>query len=306
MTSRLGVRSGVLALVLACSLLAAPFAASVASAQESVSHSFSVGESGAVSVEVLSGTVKLLAWDRSEVEVTGTVGEGVEELVVSAEDGEVSIEVVTKEKEGVWGVEGSVDVDLEVRVPAGIEIEVESISAAVSASGVVGEVDIETVSGPISVRGDVATASLSTVSGPVAFEGSSRETSVENISGPVSLSGVSGELDVEAVSGPISIWAGEVTSASVEAVSGGVEFVGAVAAGGELEIESHSGGAKVTLPGGQAADFELSTFSGTISNQLGPEPEQDGGLGSSVEFSTGGGADIDIETFSGNIEIIAQ
>jgi hypothetical protein len=70
-----------------------------------------------------------------------------------------------------------------------------------------------------------------------------------------------------------------------------------------------SGTVVLAVSPGIAADFEVSTFSGGISNAIGPEarrtnqytPEKE------LSFTTGGGgARVSIETFSGGVKITTR
>jgi len=75
-----------------------------------------------------------------------------------------------------------------------------------------------------------------------------------------------------------------------------------------LDAESVSGAIELSLPGTVAADFTLSTFSGTIENDLGPALDRESGHDNPSEkelsFTTGaGGASVTIHTLSGAIAI---
>ena len=75
-----------------------------------------------------------------------------------------------------------------------------------------------------------------------------------------------------------------------------------------LDAESVSGAIELSLPASVAADFTLSTFSGTVDNELGPAIERASGRDNPSEkelsFTTGaGGATVTVHTLSGAIAI---
>ena len=67
-----------------------------------------------------------------------------------------------------------------------------------------------------------------------------------------------------------------------------------------------SGAVELFFPAGFAGDFTVSTFSGAITNELGPAAEKKGewAPGSELRFTSGaGGARVSVETLSGAVQI---
>jgi DUF4097 and DUF4098 domain-containing protein YvlB len=129
----------------------------------------------------------------------------------------------------------------------------------------------------------------------------------ESVNGPVTVRGAKGNVEASTVNGPLEVSGTTFDSVRVEAVSGDVTFNGALASGGELSIETVSGSAYLWFPAGQAADFEVSTFSGDIRNGLTPEKAAKTSRWTSqkeLQFTAGGGgATVAVETLSGSIDI---
>jgi hypothetical protein len=229
---------------------------------------------GEVSIELIAGSIHVIGWDRAEVQVTGTVGDDVEEVDISASGGDVSIEVELPDRDDDDSEDRSfndADADLEIRVPAGCLLEVETISAGITVEDFSGAVDLESISGEVSIEGAPSEAEVATVSGRIVL--SSDEPLNEG---------------------------------DFESVSGNIEVRAALAPGGDFSFESVSGNIELRLPGSTSADFDVETFSGRIENEFGPEAERDSELvpGKSLQFTTGGGdADVEIESFSGRIEL---
>jgi len=85
-----------------------------------------------------------------------------------------------------------------------------------------------------------------------------------------------------------------------------VRFEAGLSARATLSVESVSGGVDLLLPASLGAEFTVSTFSGAITNELGPAAEKSSRWTPEKElsFTTGsGGARITVETLSGAVNI---
>ena len=221
-----------------------------------------------VSVELIAGSVRIIGWDRNEVQITGTIGDDVEELDVSGSSDRISIEVALP---GGRRNLRDVDADLEIHVPAGSTVETETVSADISVEGVSGEVEMESVSGDITIEGAMREAEAATVSGDIHL------TSDDPLR------------------------EGEFAS-----VSGDIEFRAALDANGEFSFASVSGDIELRLPSNTSAEFSIETFSGRIDNEFGPQAEKDSEYlpSKSLEFSIGSGsASVEAESFSGRVSL---
>src|SRR6185295_8083196 len=86
----------------------------------------------------------------------------------------------------------------------------------------------------------------------------------------------SGEVDASTVNGVLSVVGGTFDRLRLETVSGELRFEGSLAKGATLDAETVSGGIDVALPAGISADFSITTFSGGITNELGPAAQKTG------------------------------
>ncbi len=278
-------------------------AAAAAPAEQQVNATRSVAADAKISIETVAGSLTIVGTDGTEVRVTGTMGDDVEELDIRGDARDLSIEVVVPDGKGR---RRSLEIaaDLEVQVPRGAALEIEAVSSSVEIRGVNGEIEAASVSGAVSAAGAGSEIEVESVSGMVSVTGGSGSISAESVSGKVMLAGVSGDIEASTVSGDIEIDAGTVGDVEIESVSGDVRFHGQPRTGGSLEIESHSGNVEVLLPADVSASFELSSFSGGIDSDFGPPARRSDRYepGLTAEFTTGsGGAEVSLETFSGNI-----
>jgi len=284
------------ALVLAA-VLAGP---SWLAAQSPVDQKRPAAPDAKVSIENLSGSVKVTGWDRAEVQVKGTLGEGAE-LSFDGPEKDLQIEV-----EAEHGNPMGVKSDLEVFVPAGSSVSVEGFQATISVAGVTGAVSAETVNGSITQAGAAKSVELESVNGSIDVTKATGRVQAEAVNGTVTVRDASGELDASTVNGKVLVTGGSFDRARLESVAGGVRFEAGLSARATLSVESVSGTVDLFLPAAFGAEFSVSTFSGDIVNELGPAAEKTSKWtpGKELSFTSGsGGARITVETLSGNVNI---
>ena len=284
------------ALVLA-TVLAGP---AWAFAQTPVDKSRPAAANGKVTIENMSGSVKVTGWDKAEVQVKGTLGDG-GELSFDGSEKQTTIEV-----EAEHGNPMGIKSDLEVFVPAGSSVSIEGFQATISVAGVTGSVSAETVNGSITQAGAAKDVELQSVNGAIEVSKASGRLKAEAVNGTVTVRDASGELEASTVNGKLIIVGGSFDRAALESVSGGVRFEAGLSARATLSVESVSGSVDLLLPASLGAEFTVSTFSGPITNELGPAAEKTSRWTPEKElsFTTGsGGARVTVETLSGAVNI---
>ena len=257
------------------------------SAQQAINQSRPASPDGLVTISNLAGKVTVKAWEKSEVAVTGTLGKGAERLDFQGSDGKTTIRVVLPEH--ARNVQESI---LDVRVPAGSRVAVDTVSADVEVSGVSGDLDLQTVSGAL--RAD----------------GAARELRAQTVSGDIDLDSGGSRIRAKSVSGGIEVQGKSPEDVQMETVSGEIRYAGGLSKAGSLEASTVSGGVEATLPKDLSASFKLNTFSGGVQNAFpaenGTDEKQVTG-GRHLTFTTdGGGARVIVETFSGSIKLRAK
>lgn len=258
---------------------------------------------GEIDVSNLKGSIEVRAWDRDEVRITGSLGEGVERLEISGDGRELSVRVRYPRNS-----RGSEPTRLVLEVPLRASLDIDSVAASVDVQGVAGdELEIETVSGAVSAVGAPGKASIESVSGNLQLNLNSREVDVESVSGRVLLRGrIAGGIEVDSVSGDIDIdTRGErLARLQVETVSGDARVRTGIADGGRFRMEAVSGDFRLALPAATSATVEAATFSGDIEAPGADVVRKRHGPGARIEHRYGsGGAAIGIETFSGDIQL---
>ncbi len=273
-------------------------------AQQKINETRAASPDGIVEIHNLAGSVDVVGWSKAEVEVTGMLGKGAERLAIDSSGKRTVIRVVLPRH--AHNVDGS---ELTVHVPEGSRVEVETVSADVSAAGLSGKLDLESVSGDVSITGTPSQIECSSVSGTIKTETTAGNTSLETVSGKIKVARADGELSATSVSGSIAIEGGSITGGRLSTTSGTIRCEAAPTGSDSLKLKSLSGSVTLVVPKNLAADFELSTFSGNIHNEIGPKAERTSKYapGRRAQFSTGaGGPHIEINSFSGTIELLTK
>ncbi len=173
-------------------------------------------------------------------------------------------------RDGGWNNNNRNDtrVDFVIKVPAGLRLDLKTVSGDVWGRSLRGNIELATVSGHLELID--ATADV------------------------LEASSVSGSVDLERVT------AREV---SAETVSGNVTFTGSIEGKGSYDFKTLSGNVMLNLPKQPDARVSANTFSGRVRSEF--PLEQDTRRRRSRASATwgNGGAQLDLESFSGNITI---
>ncbi len=280
--------------------LAAALAFPVAlAAQTNVDQKRPAAPDASVSIENMSGSVRVTGWSKAEVAVKGRLGSGAQ-LSMDGTDKAIDIEVE------VDGNPMGVSSDIEVFVPLASRVSIEGFQATITVVDVTGTVSAETVNGSISQSGAAKDVQLQSVNGPVEATGPAGRVHLEAVNGPVTVREAKGSIEASTVNGTLVVSGGSFERVALESVAGAISFEGTLEPKGTLSAETVSGAVDLLFPAGFAGDFTVSTFSGEITNELGPAAEKKGewAPGSELRFTSGsGGARVSVETLSGAVRI---
>ncbi|MFC1543976.1 DUF4097 domain-containing protein [Gemmatimonadota bacterium] len=282
-------------------------AASVpAMAQQSVDERRPATADGHVLITNISGSVKISGWDRNEVHVRGTLGEGTERLDFTSSGGTTRIEVVLPKGEEARRQQRIKGSDLEISLPAGSRVEVNTVSADITVSTVTGEVELDSVSGNIRVMNTPSRVRSESISGDIEIENAQTGTRANSVSGRISVARAVGSFDLGTISSDITVVGVNITDGSCSSLSGDIRLDATLSSGAEIDLESHSGTVEIIVPANVSAEFDITTFAGGIKNAFGQEPQQRSQVmpGRFLRFTNGtGDARITINSFSGAVVI---
>jgi len=261
---------------------------------------------GRVEIDNLKGRVEVRAWDRPEVKITGSLGDGVEKLSVEGDRDALRIEVKYPNR-----ARNTEPTTLVVQVPLQAGLEVSTVSADIDVHGVAPrELSLETVSGDIRANGAPRRALVEAVSGDVFLTFNSGDVDASAVSGDLILNGrLNGEVSVETVSGNMRVDSrGErLRRLSASTVSGDMHMKLGLAADGEVSVESVSGDLTLVVPADLSAKVSGESFSGDLRAPGAKIEREEFGPGSHFRTRYGDGkGEIRIETFSGDATLRLQ
>jgi DUF4097 and DUF4098 domain-containing protein YvlB len=297
---------------LAAATLAALAAPDLAGAEtspdgEPIMKHAAVAADATVEVSNVQGRVEVATWDKNEVELIAELESPKDELEFEATDRYVRISV--ERPHGKYGRnEEDEDATLTLRVPKGIRLIADTVSADVSASGVRGEQKLHSVSGEVQTQAFDAPVTATSVSGEVSVVGNGGKATVstENVSGTTTVGGVRGDYHGEVVSGEIRATVGAAQRVDLNSVSGDIEISAELTPTTRINMESVSGMLTLKLKPPVNAEFDVESFSGDIENCFGPKARDTSKYtpGSELNFTQGsGGARVEMQTLSGEISI---
>jgi DUF4097 and DUF4098 domain-containing protein YvlB len=258
---------------------------------------------GQVEISNTSGKVTVTGWDRDEVAVTGTLGDGSERLDFASGDKLTRVQVVLPSK--AWHVEDS---ELVVKVPAGSSVSVNTVSADIQVQGVNGSQRLQSVSANVATQAAAEDVEIKTVSGDLTVTGSDRKglLTMTTVSGDATVTHVAGEVNGSTVSGDFRLGLGAVDRSRLRTTSGDLSLAAFLPADGRLDIESISGDVRIDLAPPLNVEFEVSSFSGDIRNCFGPKAARtdEYGPGKELRFTEGkDAARVRVKSLSGDVSV---
>lgn len=270
---------------------------------QDINRTLDADPNGEVYVSNTAGEVEVTGWSRNEVEVTGELGSGVDELIFERDDDEILIKVQVPRHHS-----RRIASDLYIKVPSASSLDIHTVSADIEVAEVQGEQELESVSGDIVTEvftGDVEVAS---VSGDIEVQGDGKDirSRLVTVSGDIETEKLAGEIEAESVSGDLLVVAGDFERASAHSVNGEIVFHAMLRNDGRLDIETINGEVDVEFANDVSAKFEIETFNGSINNCFGPEPVRTSEYtpGWELRFSEGGATGrVSIQTLNGDLRL---
>ena len=284
-------------------LIALLFAGTAAMADQPINQTLDAAADGTVRIENVAGSVDVRGWSRNQVEVTGTLGDRVEEFVFERDGDTVVIKVRVPRKNS-----GGIASELSINVPEMSAIEVDTVSADIDIADVLGAQELESVSGDVTTYAHEADIEVGTVSGDIEVQGDNESirSELSTVSGDIDAQNLSGEIGIGAVNGDVSAVKGSFNRARIETVNGEIVFHSSLVGDGRVDIETINGAVDVDFGGDVSARFDIETFNGAINNCFGPEPVRTSRYapGRELRFTEGeGDARVSITTLNGSLRL---
>ncbi len=270
---------------------------------EEINQSMDAAADGTVSISNIAGSVEVQGWSRNQVEVTGELGDDVEELIFKRDGDEIRIKVKSRHR-------GShdVDSDLVIKVPVRSSLEVHTVSADIDITEVTGEQSIESVSGDIATEAQTSDIDINSVSGDleIAGDNESMRSRLSSVSGDIDTENLAGEIGAESVSGDLVVADGVFDRVMLGTVNGDIVFHARLLDDGRLDVETVNGDVNIEFAGDVSARFDIETFNGDIRNCFGPKAVRvsEYAPGYELKFTEGGGSSrVTIEKQNGDLSL---
>jgi DUF4097 and DUF4098 domain-containing protein YvlB len=186
-------------------------------------------------------------------------------------------------------------VDYDIKIPAGVSVNVSTTSAPITADGVNSELGLSSETGQITVH-NIAKSHVH----------------VRSMTAPVSLKDVTmSRVDIQSASGAVQLTNVTGQRISVGTTSGNIEYQGDCSGGGNYILTTHSGAIDVTLPATASVDLTARSTTGAVENAF---PLQQKSHNSFVPqqgrsfagTSNSGSSSVELQSFSGKIRVNKQ
>jgi DUF4097 and DUF4098 domain-containing protein YvlB len=248
-----------------------------------------------VSVRAQRGKVDIVAADNTAVEVDVLPLDGSDASAEAARDTRVELDgdtLIIEPPHTTWQWRRSAKLGISVRVPTGSSIAAKTASADLRASGRYSTAHVSVASGDAWIDEVTGDAHIGSASGDVAAGRVGGALQIKSASGDVEVGDVTGDVRATSASGDITI-RGAGASLVAETASGDVEI--GVVRQGKVLLKSASGDIQVGVAAGTGVWLDVSTASGSTSNDL-----LMGGNGTGTNGAT---LELQVRTASGDVHI---
>lgn len=251
-----------------------------------------------VVLENIVGEVRVVTWDRDELQVR-TTDDSRSALAVRRSGSRLELRP-DDSKGRRRGVE------VEIRIPSWVGVTISGRSLDVRVSGVGGALVIATVRGDVRVENTTGSVTVTSVQGEIDIVDASGVISASSQGDDVRLRRVSGAVQAHSGGGDVTLTDMEAHSVRAETQDGDITFSGSLMSGGEYGFFVHDGDATIAIPEGTGARVKASIFDGEFVSDFPVLVERFRG-GREFEFVLGdGGARLEISVFDGEIRLRRQ
>jgi len=234
-------------------------------AGEKVDKTLSAKTDGVVEIHNVRGDIKIIGWDKNEVNITGELDDLKEEFVFKAQGNVILIEVIVPRRNINYG-DGS---DLIIHVPKTNRVDVNVVSTDLSVKDIKGGIDLRTVSGQAVITNVHKQLYVQTVSGDILIKKSSGKMKLNSVSGEVIGNIDSNDIRAESVSGDVKLILSNFDNLRATSVSGDVAVTGQLNDSGNLKLSTVNGDISLSFKSNVNARAKINAGpGGGISNRM--------------------------------------
>ncbi|MDX1647077.1 MAG: DUF4097 family beta strand repeat-containing protein, partial [Longimicrobiales bacterium] len=196
--------------------------------------------------------------------------------------------------------------DVSVRVPAFVDVEVGGRSLDVVVHGVAGRLTVDNVNGDVWVQDAGGPVEIRTIQGEIVVSGGVGGVTASSQSDDVRLRDVAGPVDVHSGDGDVELMDIRSGAVRVETQDGDIDFSGTVQDGGDYGFFVHDGDATIAIPSDAQVEVRVSTFDGDFESEFPVVLERFTG-GREFDFTLGAPrARMEIQVFDGEIRLLRR
>ena len=277
--------------------------------------SYPLKPGGRVSVESFNGSVEVLAWDRDEVDISGTkyasTQERLDQLKVDVIAGADAVRVRSIKPAQQSGWRGGAGVRYVLKVPRRTELDrIESSNGAVHVEGTEGAARLKSSNGAVKVNSLRGNLHAHTSNGSVELRDVTGDADLHTSNGRIRAEQHKGAATAETSNGSIRLDllrtpAGKAIRA--ESSNGGIEINLPAANENDVHADTSNGGITVRIPGDSRATIKAHTSNAKVTTDFDVATTFTNKSKTRLDGTiNGGGLLLDLASSNGNIRIERQ
>lgn len=289
------------AIAIGAASLLAPLCAAAqhAAATDPVVRSRSLRPGAPVKMFIPSGTVRLIGWDRSTLEIRGRLSRAAQISLTGTDSG--GMKLVIEEPTGLPAAQAS---RLLIRMPRQSQLSLKTVDATVESTDIGGW--FYTVSGALRIDGSMSTVDAEAMSGDISLAATTPWARARTGAGHLLVSGAPEDVDASTIRGTLDVATQTILRGRFTSVTGDIRYAAAFSPRSLFEFSNHSGAVEFLLPRTVSARFELSSVEGDIDNGFGQLRPAAAGVHSLSVRLGAGEASVVVRTFKGDVRLRAQ
>jgi hypothetical protein len=245
-----------------------------------------IGPAGRFELHLPAGSVELSGVEGDVARVVDRSGRALgERFRIEAGEGSLTLSIRDGSMvDAIFGLRDKGTADLRVELPRGASVTIETTSADLEATGLVGRTQVRTASGDLTFEGVAGRLDIGSVSGDVDLEGAGTL-----------------ELRVRTVSGEVDLRAPAFSRLEISTTSGDIDIDGLLSGPGPFAIQTVSGDAEIVGRSGLTIDAK--TVTGDLGTEMPHRAESRPGRKSLVVGR--GETRLSFQSVSGDLEVTA-
>ena len=246
-----------------------------------------------VAVDSCFGDLTVRAWERDAVRVQSSGGNR-SQPVIRRRNQEVTVD----------GSMGPLYADVELTVPAWIELQVSGVSCMIDVQGVSGNISASSVEGDIALGNVSGAVKANTIEGSITVDGGTGRLDLNTTEEDILIRNFAGEVAAESVDGNVIFVDSRARAVEASTIDGDIRFTGTFVSGGRYLFTTHDGDVWLGVPANVNASIGVRIVADGEINSTITLPTAGGGRGRRRLYTLGNGsAQVEVEVFDGTLHL---